>query len=144
MAKRHKVYKPSKTVKKTKPTLKKKTIEKKKLYTESWDVLRHRVYARDNHRCVLCQKKTLLNCHHLAPIRVSHDNNMNNLISVCSSCHKRLDNVAFAVLRNGGHQVDAVRIQLKIIAEERQKRIDRMRKIEEDKKNGASGESNKT
>jgi hypothetical protein len=137
LAKKRKVYRPSKTAKKTsKSAIKKKTEEHKKLYTESWDIIRHRVYKRDG-GCVCCGRtKIRLSCHHLSPVRVSHDNNMNNLISVCSSCHKKLDNIAFAVLRSGGHQSDAVRIQLKIIAEERQKRIDKMKKIEEDKKNG--------
>lgn len=100
---------------------------KKKLYTESWDDIRRRVYQRDNHRCVMCDKKGKVSAHHIVPVVVSHDNSMSNLITVCSKCHRKLEAIGFKILESGGHRSDVRRVELRMIAEARRKRIEKFK-----------------
>jgi len=93
-----------------------------KLYTENWDVIRKRVYQRDGYRCVMCGKKGKLHAHHIVPVRISKDNSMNNLVSVCNKCHRKLEEVGFKILQEGGHQSDVKKVELRMIAEAKQKR----------------------
>ena len=102
--------------------MEKKNKRRKKLYTENWDSIRHRVYLRDGFRCVMCNKKGKINAHHIIPVAVSHDNSMSNLITVCDRCHKKLETVGYKILEMGGHKVDVRRVELKMIAEARKKR----------------------
>ena len=92
------------------------------LYSVNWDIIRKKVYARDNFRCVLCGKKTKLSCHHIVPVRISHDNSMSNLVSVCESCHKKLESIGFTILEKGGGTADIRKVELKMIAEAKEKR----------------------
>ena len=78
---------------------------------------------RDRYRCVLCGKKGKLHCHHIVPIKISHDNSMSNLVSVCESCHKKLETIGFTILEHGGSTADVRRAELKIINEAQQKRL---------------------
>ena len=93
-----------------------------KLYTENWDVIRKRVYQRDGYRCVMCGKKGKLHAHHIVPVRISKDNSMNNLVSVCNKCHRKLEEVGFKILKEGGHRSDIKKVELRMIAEAKQKR----------------------
>lgn len=95
--------------------------KRRNLYTENWDDIRKKVYKRDGHKCVMCGKKGKLHAHHIVPVRVSKNNSLSNLVSVCEKCHRRLEEVGFSILRNGGHQSDVRRIELQMIQEERQK-----------------------
>lgn len=94
-----------------------------KLYTENWDAIRKRVYARDGYRCVLCGKKGKLHAHHIVPVRISKDNSMSNLVSVCDKCHRRLEQVGFAILERGGGRAEIRRAELEIIMEAKRKRL---------------------
>jgi len=99
------------------------------LYTESWDSIRKQCYRRDGYRCVMCGKKGKISAHHIVPVRISHNNSLTNLVSVCDRCHKRLEEVGFAILRNGGHQSDVRRVELTMIMEAKQKRKEKERKL---------------
>ena len=96
--------------------------ERDKLYTEDWDTIRRNVYRRDGNRCVLCGAKGKLHCHHIIPVRISKDNSMSNLVSVCTKCHKKLEEIGFSILENGGSRTDVKRAELNMIAEAKEKR----------------------
>jgi len=96
---------------------------KKKYYTECWDNIRRKVYQRDGYRCVLCGKKGKLAAHHLIPVKVSKDNSLSNLVSVCDSCHRKLESIGLKILQEGGSRADVRRAELVIIMEAKKKRM---------------------
>ncbi len=66
----------------------------------NWDVQAARARERDGYRCRVCgvteeELKRQLDVHHKTPVRMFESaadaNVLSNLISVCSSCHKRLE-----------------------------------------------------
>lgn len=95
---------------------------RKKYYTEDWDTIRKKVYRRDGYKCVLCGKKGKLHAHHIIPVRISRDNSLSNLVSVCNKCHRKLEEVGFSILENGGSRTDVKRAEMKMIAESMEKR----------------------
>lgn len=69
-------------------------------YGDDWNKIRILIYRRDGYICKDCgltmsesQKK--FNCplhiHHIIPFLISFDNSLNNLISLCKSCHTKAD-----------------------------------------------------
>lgn len=121
--------------------------QKLKLYTENWDVIRKNVYRRDGNRCVLCGSKGKLHCHHIIPVRISKDNSMSNLISACEKCHRKLEEVGFAILQHGGGTAQIRRAELEIITEARTNRLNKYVKKAEERKNGkskANGDADKS
>ena len=57
-----------------------------------WERIRNVVLERDKKICQLCgNKKKKLDVHHLIPYRVSKDNSIENLISLCSKCHHKVE-----------------------------------------------------
>lgn len=57
-------------------------------YGKEWKNIRKQIWKRDNFTCQKCGKKNVeLIAHHIIPFEFSHDNNLDNLISVCRSCH---------------------------------------------------------
>ena len=110
--------------------------ERIQLYTEDWDNIRKRVYARDGYRCAYCGKKGKLHAHHIIPVRISHDNSMSNLVSLCNKCHKILEMVGFTILERGGGRIEVRKTELTMIMEAKKKRfaeymLDKEKKIEE-------------
>lgn len=72
---------------------------------DNWGKIRKSVYLRDNYTCgdcgVKCVSKKMANsnhdlsgkiiqCHHIVPYRVSKDNSMENLITLCLTCHSKI------------------------------------------------------
>ena len=96
--------------------------KRRQLYSDNWDTIRKRVYQRDGYRCVMCGKKGKLHAHHIVPVRISKDNSMNNLVSVCNECHRKLEEVGFKILKEGGHRSDVRKVELRMIAEAKAKR----------------------
>lgn len=94
-----------------------------KLYTENWDDIRKKVYARDGYRCVLCGKKGKLHAHHIVPVKISKDNSLSNLVSVCNKCHRKLEQIGFAILERGGGRAEIRRTELEIIMEAKKDRL---------------------
>lgn len=67
---------------------------------QGWTKLRKTIRARDNYTCQVCGKTEVelgraLDVHHIKPYRLFDDykeaNKENNLISLCASCHHKLD-----------------------------------------------------
>ena len=117
--------------------------EKDDLYSKNWENIRKLVYRRDGNRCVLCGQKGKLHAHHLVPVRISHDNSISNLVSVCEKCHRRLETIGFAILEQGGSRADVRKAELTLIMEEKKKRYERyLKKLNEKKEseNNKSGE----
>ena len=58
-----------------------------------WNILRKKIYKRDNWTCQVCRKhcRKDIQCHHLIPYRISQDDRMKNLITLCKSCHKKME-----------------------------------------------------
>lgn len=57
-----------------------------------WVSKREQVWLRDNYTCRVCgSKPKILHTHHIIPYRITHDNSLGNLITVCRSCHTKLD-----------------------------------------------------
>lgn len=55
-----------------------------------WERLRETVYERDNYTCQKCGKTNgKIHAHHIVPYRVSRDNSLTNLITLCVSCHTK-------------------------------------------------------
>ena len=116
--------------------------KRKQLYTENWDNIRKQVYQRDGHRCVMCGKRAKLHAHHIVPVRISKDNSLSNLVSVCGRCHRKLEQIGFAILERGGGQSEIRRSELKMIAEAKKERaLQYMKKLEE--RNNGNGRANK-
>jgi len=58
-----------------------------------WHFIRKKVYERDNYTCQRCYKKNVrLHAHHIIPYRVSQGNSLDNLLTLCTSCHTKTDN----------------------------------------------------
>jgi len=108
--------------------------QKTKLYSEDWDIIRSQVYRRDGYRCVMCGNRGKLHAHHIIPVRISRNNSLSNLVSVCDKCHRKLEEVGFSILQNGGHQTDIRRIELQMIMEAKLKRKEEYEKKLEEKK----------
>jgi hypothetical protein len=104
--------------------------KRQKLYTEDWDAIRRKVYARDGHRCVLCFKKGKVHAHHIIPVAISHDNSLGNLVTACAKCHRKLEAIGYKILAAGGHRTDVRRVELKMIVEARQKYLKRIQEQE--------------
>lgn len=81
---------------------KKMTIEYSR---KEWQQLRKQIYERDNYVCQKCLKKCKsgeFQCHHIVPNRIGRIkkfifwnitvNDPANLITLCKSCHKKVDN----------------------------------------------------
>jgi hypothetical protein len=75
----------------------------------------------------LCGKKGRLHAHHIVPVKVSHDNSLSNLVSVCEKCHRKLEQVGFTILESGGSRTDVRRAELTMIMEAKKKRLEKYR-----------------
>ena len=53
-----------------------------------------RVYDRDNHRCVLCGRRGILQAAHYIPRSHGGLGREKNLIMLCADCHRRYDQTA--------------------------------------------------
>jgi len=80
---------------------------------------------------------------------VSKDNSLSNLVSVCDSCHRKLESIGLKILQEGGSRADVRRAELVIIMEAKKKRMQKYLergKNERDRKidNSSVGEINET
>lgn len=61
-------------------------------YGFEWRQIRKQVWGRDNYTCQVCGKTNCrVETHHIIPFRISKDNSLENLITLCSSCHQRVE-----------------------------------------------------
>ncbi len=65
-------------------------------YGDDWFKIRLLVYKRDNYNCQECglkmSKETgAFHIHHKVPFLISFDNSLNNLETLCPSCHRKIE-----------------------------------------------------
>jgi len=61
-------------------------------YGDDWDKIRYLVYIRDKFTCQNCGiKRKSLDVHHKVPFLLSKDNSIDNLITLCRSCHMKIE-----------------------------------------------------
>ena len=65
--------------------------EKDKLYPIDWPQIRVNILRRDKLICQLCRKKERIpHVHHILPIRIGGLSSPENLITLCSFCHRKV------------------------------------------------------
>lgn len=69
---------------------------------ESWEAIRQRVLDRDGHACRFCdmtdtehqeQHDQGLHAHHVLPRDAGGEDHPNNLVTVCTACHRTIESV---------------------------------------------------
>ena len=65
-------------------------------YGDDWEEIRQLVLKRDNFQCQECGKKQIaflirLHIHHKNPFLISGDNSLENLITLCAKCHRKVE-----------------------------------------------------
>lgn len=56
-----------------------------------WKILAEKVRTRDKYTCQRCGNKAS-DIHHIVPRAISKNDNQENLICLCSSCHRKTEN----------------------------------------------------
>lgn len=63
-----------------------------RLETLDWRLIREICLNRDGRRCQICgEVNKKLEIHHIVPWRISHNDDLDNLMSVCRPCHISLE-----------------------------------------------------
>lgn len=81
-----------------------KSEEEKRLKRKDWEDIRLKVFRRDNFICQNCGRKcisrkklnklnsdAIIQCHHIIPWRISHDDSLSNLVTLCLKCHLEIE-----------------------------------------------------
>ena len=58
-------------------------------YGFEWKTIREAAKDRDGHKCVLCDSVDRIQVHHKNPYRYSKSHALDNLITLCRSCHSK-------------------------------------------------------
>lgn len=58
-----------------------------------WEETVKAVIRRDGNRCHACGSPKNLDVHHIIPRRISNNDSCDNLVTLCSSCHKKIENM---------------------------------------------------
>lgn len=73
-------------------TLKNRIIDRRlTTYCTAPETIRRSVIDRDCHACYICGKKTGLHVHHIKPKAVGGKDVMENLVTLCSGCHRSIE-----------------------------------------------------
>jgi hypothetical protein len=80
------------------------SIDHQRINTLEWNKTRKQIYKRDNWTCQICGLKNPrpLQCHHIIPYRVSQDDSIENLITLCCSCHTKEEHKYYR-MKNGNN-----------------------------------------
>ena len=62
-------------------------------FTREWRNIAKKCYERDGWKCIKCGNKGSLNAHHIIPWSISKNDSLDNLITLCISCHKKIEPV---------------------------------------------------
>ena len=69
-------------------------------YGPNWKKIRKEVLKRDNYQCQMCGKfEGRLEIHHKIPFMISKDNSPDNLITLCATCHRFVENQYFKKIK---------------------------------------------
>lgn len=74
---------------------------RKRFKTQDWKIIKKQVYTRDARLCQQCGKKCSymdISCHHIIPWQISKDNSLFNLVTLCRSCHAKVERFGFTKL----------------------------------------------
>jgi 5-methylcytosine-specific restriction endonuclease McrA len=73
-----------------------------RLKTEKWMVIKVKIVNRDGYKCRKCGATMRiidgqveipeLSVHHIVPFKKSRNDSLENLVLLCSSCHKKVEN----------------------------------------------------
>lgn len=66
----------------------------KRFCTKAWGDIRKKILYRDKNTCQKCNKmlkKSSLNIHHIVPYRFCKEDKEENLITLCKSCHSKVE-----------------------------------------------------
>ena len=66
-----------------------------------WDAIAKQVRERDGFICQFCGKSRSTIVHHIIPRRMGIDNSMDNLLTLCSSCHFKVERKTSSYIENG-------------------------------------------
>jgi hypothetical protein len=71
------------------------------LEPEEWKKLAQEIRTRDKFICQYCGKKNATDVHHIIPRRIKIDNSPDNLITLCKSCHQKIEHLTDKYLAEG-------------------------------------------
>lgn len=63
----------------------------KRFFASRWKKIRLQAIKRDKGQCQICGTFDKLHVHHIVPWRISHDDSFENLITLCISCHGKIE-----------------------------------------------------
>ena len=67
-------------------------INKSRISSQEWRRRSKECYKRDGYRCQICGIfGIILNAHHIISWRISHNDSLDNLITVCVKCHHKIE-----------------------------------------------------
>jgi hypothetical protein len=73
---------------------------------EKWKELAQKVRIRDNFTCQYCGKGNATSVHHIIPRRIKIDNSPDNLITLCRSCHIKIEHLTDKYLAEGKDSIE--------------------------------------
>jgi len=73
-------------------------------YGDRWPEIRKKVLIRDGKKCRICNVTKRLHIHHIIPFKISHSNEDLNLVTLCKSCHPKVEKIAWLILEKKGHR----------------------------------------
>ena len=72
----------------------------KNRYGKDWPKIRTTIFERDGYCCQKCGNDgILLEAHHIIPFMITKDNSFENLISLCKSCHRKVEAIEMRKLK---------------------------------------------
>jgi endogenous inhibitor of DNA gyrase (YacG/DUF329 family) len=76
------------------------------LEPEEWKKLAQEIRIRDKFICQYCGKKNATDVHHIIPRRMGIDNSPDNLITLCRSCHRKIEYLTDKYLAEGKDPIE--------------------------------------
>ena len=73
---------------------------------EEWKILAQDVRKRNKFICQYCGKKNSTSVHHIFPRRVKIDNHPDNLITLCRSCHIKVEHLTNKYLKKNRDPIE--------------------------------------
>ena len=70
--------------------------------------------------CAICGTTKKIHIHHIMPNRISHDQNKENLIPLCASCHPKIERVTRDFLKAFDGEYEKAEPLLRMILRQRQ------------------------
>jgi len=80
--------------------------------------IKNQVKARDDYHCTNCGSENNLVVHHVVAQRLGGSNELNNLVTVCKKCHRKIEhpNYPIPVHRNTKYALFGLSLPVEILA----------------------------